>query len=81
VGDVASRAGLDPTQMMLWIMGTTLVAAVACVLSWGSFEYDAGLASTAPPSQAIEMAEMGHTVEMLEMVETVGLVEPGRPDS
>jgi hypothetical protein len=69
--------------MMLWIMGTTLVAAVACVLSWGSYEHDAGAAFTAP-SQGLEMVdtvEILEMLEMLEMIETVGLVEPGRPDS
>jgi hypothetical protein len=32
---VSSRSTIDAAQMGLWILGMTLVAIVACVLSWG----------------------------------------------
>jgi hypothetical protein len=69
VGDVASRAVLDPAPMMLWILGTTLVAVVACVLSWGSYEPDAGVPSAAPPG------------EVVEHIERLALVRPDRPEN
>jgi hypothetical protein len=68
VGDVASRAVLDPAPMMLWILGTTLVAVVACVLSWGSYEQDADVPFAVPPSEGVEQ------------VERLAFVKPDRPE-
>jgi hypothetical protein len=65
---VSSRSTIDTGQMVLWILGTTLVAIVAGVLSWGSYEEGTGVEFAAPPSEARMTTER------------MALVEPGRPD-
>jgi hypothetical protein len=54
--------------MVLWILGSTLVALVAGVLSWGAYEHPPSVDLVAPPSEASVV------------IERVALVEPGRPD-